>query len=108
MSVTRHPDGATWAVVREENTPNEAEVIDLVQLPRGTRPTPMAILEYHEVERCRVMDCEVYQVCLSFAARVRWKSFHCRQCPRNPDRLDTTQSGDRKGADQTAVVIKIH
>lgn len=63
-----------------------AEVIDLVHLPRGTRPTPIAYLEYDEVGQCRSMDCDFYAQCLAFAARVRWKSFHCRQCPQHPER----------------------
>lgn len=63
-----------------------AEVIDLVQLPLGARPTPVASVDWDEVPRLRVLDCESYQRCLSFVSRVRWKSFHCRQCPRNPAR----------------------
>ncbi|MCK6552139.1 hypothetical protein L6R52_40285 [Myxococcota bacterium] len=59
-----------------------AEVIDLVHLPSGTRPTPFASLEYGEVTRCRVLDCSTYASCLAFAARLQWPSFHCRQCPR--------------------------
>lgn len=58
-----------------------AEIIDLVHLPQGTRPTPIAYLEYDDVDRCREMDCGYYNQCLSFTARVRWNSFHCRQCP---------------------------
>jgi hypothetical protein len=58
-----------------------AEVIDLVHLPSGTRPTPIAYLDYDDVDRCREMDCVYYNQCLSFTARVRWSSFHCRQCP---------------------------
>jgi hypothetical protein len=58
-----------------------AEVIDLVHLPSGTRPTPIAYLDYDDVDRCREMDCVYYNQCLSFTARVRWQSFHCRQCP---------------------------
>ena len=66
----------------------DADIIDLVQLPRGTRPTPIAYLDYDEVQSRRQMDCDYYHSCLSFAARVRWKSFHCRQCPQHPDRAD--------------------
>lgn len=79
--------GSTLAVARaKSDSEHEADIIDLVQLPRGTRPTPIAYLDYDEVDTRRQMDCEDYQSCLSFAARVRWKSFHCRQCQRHPDR----------------------
>lgn len=70
----------------ERRTPDHAEVIDLVHLPKGTRPTPIAYLDFEEVERLREMDCDNYQGCLAFAAEVRWRSFHCRQCPMNPAR----------------------
>lgn len=63
-----------------------AEVIDLVQLPLGARPTPLAYIEWEEVPRLRVLECDSYRRCLGFVSRVRWKSFHCRQCPRNPAR----------------------
>ena len=74
---------------REGHETDHAEVIDLVQLPSGTRPTPIAYLEYEEVERCRHMDCEHYFRCLTFAAQVKWRSFHCRQCSKNPERNET-------------------
>jgi hypothetical protein len=61
---------------------DSADVIDLVHLPHGTRPTPFASLEYEEVQRCRVLDCGTYAACLAFAARLQWPSFHCRQCPK--------------------------
>ena len=57
-----------------------------MRLPRGTRPTPIAYVDFEEVERLRVMDCQHYQSCLTFAAEVSWRSFHCRQCPENPER----------------------
>lgn len=63
-----------------------AEVIDLVQLPHGARPTPLASVDWDEVPRLRAMSCDSYHRCLGFAARVRWKSFHCRQCPKDPAR----------------------
>jgi hypothetical protein len=59
-----------------------AEIIDLVQLPSGARPTPFAELSYLEVPRARAMDCDTYHDCLSLAARVHWVGFHCRQCPK--------------------------
>lgn len=61
---------------------DQAEVIDLVHIPAGTRPTPFAGLDYDEVMRCRVLDCGTYSDCLNFAARLQWPSFHCRQCPK--------------------------
>jgi hypothetical protein len=82
-------DGAhssTLALAREPV--EDAEIIDLVRLPTGTRPTPVAYLDYEEISRCRVMDCEHYTTCLAFAAEVRWRSFHCRQCPHHPDRRE--------------------
>ena len=66
-----------------------AEIIDLVQLPIGARPTPLAWVDWDEVPVLRILDCESYQRCLGFASQVRWKSFHCRQCPRNPARGET-------------------
>ncbi|MGF1511724.1 MAG: hypothetical protein ACFB9M_19690 [Myxococcota bacterium] len=79
------PQRATLALARERSD-QDAEVIDLVRLPPGTRPTPVAYLDYEEVSKCRVMECQHYQTCLTFAAEVRWRSFHCRQCPHHPDR----------------------
>ena len=80
----RDSTGFTLAVAekREETLEDEAEVFDLVQLPSGTRPTPFANIDYDEVTRCRVLDCGTYNQCLSFAARLQWPSFHCRQCPK--------------------------
>ncbi|MEM7677605.1 MAG: hypothetical protein AAF449_16535 [Myxococcota bacterium] len=72
---------------RDGTRRDEAEVIDLVQLPLGTRPTPICGVEFDEVDRLREMDCDFYQSCLGFAAQVRWRSFHCRQCPRHPGRV---------------------
>lgn len=86
MRSFRDSAGFTLAVAverREANADEEgAEVIDLVHLPTGARPTPFASLEYEEVSRCRVLDCSTYNDCLEFAARLRWPSFHCRQCPK--------------------------
>lgn len=83
------PPHAIRAVAVPRRAPNDdgelAEVIDLVQLPLGARPTPLAYVDWEEVPRVRVLSCDSYQRCLGFVARVRWKSFHCRQCPRNPD-----------------------
>lgn len=91
-NVTGHSnrDGSTLAVTRGKavSRQQDADIIDLVQLPRGTRPTPIAYLDYDEVQTRRQMDCDYYHACLSFAARVRWKSFHCRQCPQHPERVD--------------------
>ena len=61
-----------------------AEVIDLVLLPHGARPTPLAYVDWDEVPKLRILACDSYPRCLAFVAQVRWKSFHCRQCPRNP------------------------
>ncbi len=80
-----HPSNSVFAL-RREGDDDQAEVIDLVQLPRGTRPTPIAYLEVEEVDRCRVLSCAHYAACLQFAAQVSWKSFHCRQCPQHPER----------------------
>ncbi|MCB9653077.1 MAG: hypothetical protein H6729_02950 [Deltaproteobacteria bacterium] len=79
--------------VTGRSEPNQAEVIDLVHLPRGTRPTPIAYLDYEEVERCRHLNCDFYQSCLAFASHVRWRSFHCRQCPLSPERVHNTVRG---------------
>ncbi len=78
LAVSRSPDG-----IRQD----EAEVIDLVKLPLGTRPTPICSVEFDEVPSLRQMDCDHYQRCLGFAAQVRWRSFHCKQCPRHPHRV---------------------
>lgn len=85
--------GSTLAVARgKTDRHTDADIIDLVQLPRGTRPTPIAYLDYDEVQTRRQMDCDYYHSCLSFAARVRWKSFHCRQCPQHPERVTDTSN----------------
>ena len=100
--VSGTPPSATLAVSRHRSEPRDAEVIDLVHLPAGTRPTPIAYIDYEEVGRLRVMECEHYQQCLQFAAEVRWRSFHCRQCPKNPDRVG---SGDDDG--RAAAIIRL-
>lgn len=84
MRSFRDSDGLTLAVALErgEQPEDHASVIDLVQLPPGSRPLPFALLEYEEVSRCRVLSCGSYDECLSFAARVQWVSFSCRQCPK--------------------------
>jgi hypothetical protein len=95
----RDPNGFTLAVAekRVETAADEAEVFDLVQLPQGTRPTPFASIELEEVNRCRVLDCEAYNTCLSFAARLQWPSFHCRQCPQYQE-SGTRRVGPRYGS----------
>ena len=96
---------ALLPVRRPNDDGGGAEIIDLVRLPRGTRPTPVAYLDYDEVERCREMECGYYQSCLEFAARVRWKSFHCRQCPQNAHRLHADHEPALSG--EGAAVIKL-
>lgn len=79
----RRPAPAELAIARAR-PPSEAggaEIIDLIRLPLNTRPTPMVPLDFEDVSRCRDLDCPHYQRCLKFCATVRWKSFHCRQCP---------------------------
>lgn len=66
----------------EEAEPEGAEIIDLVQLPAGSRPFPRVELELDEVEIARALHCESYNACLSFAATVKWRGFHCRRCPK--------------------------
>lgn len=110
VTTSSNRGSSTLAVTRtsERATERSAEVIDLVQLPAGTRPTPIAYLDYDEVSTRREMDCEYYQACLSFAARVRWKSFHCRQCPKHPDRaLSTRRLDPLVDRLSDAVVIKL-
>jgi hypothetical protein len=100
-----HHGGSTLALSRIREDAEDAEVIDLVQLPRGTRPTPIAYLDIEEVDRCRVIDCGHYQSCLNFAARVQWRSFHCRQCPHHPEReaADTARSVDGHGPEAAII-----
>jgi hypothetical protein len=88
---------------------DSADVIDLVHLPHGTRPTPFAGLEYDEVQRCRVLTCGTYAACLAFAARLQWPSFHCRQCPKYAFVEGEAHEVDAIGADYgpDASVIKI-
>lgn len=89
MSSEGPNSGPTLALARqrhERRDEDSAEIIDLVRLPRGTRPTPIASVGFEEVERLRVLDCDHYQSCLAFVAQVRWRSFHCRQCPKSPER----------------------
>jgi hypothetical protein len=66
----------------EEPETEGAEIIDLVQLPAGSRPFPRVELELDEVEIARALHCESYNACLSFAATVKWRGFHCRRCPK--------------------------
>ncbi len=98
--------GSTLAVTRGkvDARQQDADIIDLVQLPRGTRPTPIAYLDYDEVQTRRQMDCDYYHSCLSFAARVRWKSFHCRQCPQHPDRADEHPGEVEESAVEAAII----
>lgn len=104
MSTTTQSGRALLPVRRKNDNVEGAEVIDLVQLPRGTRPTPVAYLDYDEVERCREMECDHYQSCLEFAARVRWKSFHCRQCPQNVHRLHADRARPVVSGEGAAVI----
>ena len=90
LAVPRPPKGG-------EQQGELAEVIDLVQLPLGSRPTPIAYLDYEEIQRTRVLSCGSYQRCLSFAAQVRWKSFHCRQCPQHPTKVSSDTQLDSSG-----------
>jgi hypothetical protein len=109
----RDSAGFTRAVAMERGDSSDddrAEVIDLVHLPPGTRPTPFASVEYDEVLRCRVLDCGTYAECLSFAARLQWPSFHCRQCPKYGFAYETgtafeIDSDEASGPD--AAVIKL-
>ena len=105
MSKPIYSGRALLPVRRRPEEDEGAEIIDLVQLPRGTRPTPVAYLDYEEVERCRKLDCLHYQSCLEFVARIRWKSFHCRQCPQNENRLHADRDVVVTG--ESAAVIKL-
>lgn len=107
MSSGPHHGNSTLALSRAQKDADDAEIIDLVQLPRGTRPTPIACLEYEEVARCRQMDCAYYQSCLNFAARVRWRSFHCRQCPLHPERLAKAQAAEGTEGELDAAIIRL-
>jgi hypothetical protein len=86
--------------------PDASEVIDLVHLPPGTRPTPFASIDYEEVYRCRVLDCGTYNACLAFAARLQWPSFHCRQCPKYAfiDGVACELDGDEAQGPDAAVI----
>jgi hypothetical protein len=94
-------NGAPFAVVRprdERSTEAGAEIIDLVHLPSGARPTPFAELDFEEVPRARVLDCDTYNECLELAARVRWAGFHCRQCPKACERTRLAAGGEPHGS----------
>ncbi|MCA9553791.1 MAG: hypothetical protein KC933_27375 [Myxococcales bacterium] len=107
MSPTSNHGAKSFALSRDRQDDDEAEIIDLVHLPRGTRPTPIAYLDFEEVERLRVMSCGFYQDCLTFAAEVKWRSFHCKQCPENPARAGLGRE-DPALPDSNAAVIKLH
>lgn len=118
MRSFRDSAGFTLAVALERKDPaaddDSAEVIDLVHLPSGTRPTPFASLEYAEVQRCRMLDCGTYAACLAFAARLQWPSFHCRQCPKYCAEEDRGRFGAATervfasaGAGTDAAIIKL-
>lgn len=110
MSTTSKHGAKSFALSRDRQDrrreDDEAEIIDLVHLPKGTRPTPIAYLDFEEVERLRVMDCGFYQACLTFVAEVGWRSFHCRQCPENPARIGAGHE-DAVMRDGHAAVIKL-
>lgn len=111
VSSERQIKTSTVALARpRDEYPSEdsADVIDLVHLPRGTRPTPIASVHFEEVERLRVLECEDYQGCLTFVSEVKWRSFHCRQCPKNPDRIGAQSAQEEvRAAGQNASVIKL-
>lgn len=104
------PPNAPWAMAvprpAQSDDSELAEVIDLVLLPSGARPTPVASVEWEEVPRLRVLGCDSYQRCLSFVARVRWKSFHCRQCPRNPG-TSTSRPGQASEAGRAGAGVVV-
>ncbi len=80
-------EGVTIAVAKgRDRLPagEGAEVIDLIQLPSGSRPRPFAELEIDEVPRSRSLSCDRYDECLGFAAHAKWRGFSCRACPRFP------------------------
>src|SRR5439155_21395181 len=86
-----------------------AQVIDLVHLPPGARPLPYAELDFEEVPGARALDCDTYHECLSLAARVQWRGFHCRRCPKFlglPARPEGAKSDDDD--DSGAPVIPLH
>ncbi len=101
----------TVAVAKErERSPagDGAEVIDLIQLPSGSRPRPFAELEIDEVPRSRSLSCDRYDDCLSFAAHAKWRGFSCRTCPRF--RLGTPvrpEDEDVAAAQSGAAVIRL-
>jgi len=65
-------------------------------------------VHFEEVERLRVLECEDYQGCLTFVSEVKWRSFHCRQCPKNPDRLGATAPQEEaRAAGHNAPIIKL-
>lgn len=110
MSAERQNDESSLALSRQRHQSDaldEAEVIDLVHLPRGTRPTPIAYLDFEEIERLRVMECDTYQGCLTFASEVRWRSFHCRQCPKNPDRIGKGPQSQVERSSGQATIIRL-
>ena len=108
VSSSRHQGGTTLALsrTRHEASEDSADIIDLVHLPRGTRPTPIAYLDFEEVERLRIMECEHYHNCLTFAAEVKWRSFHCRQCPENPERAGQDDGSGPRPA-RAATILKL-
>ena len=94
-------NGATLAVVRPRDDASSqlgAEIIDLVHLPSGARPTPFAELNFEEVPRARALDCDTYNECLALAARVRWAGFHCRQCPKACEGARLAAGGEPHGS----------
>jgi hypothetical protein len=102
-------EGVTVAVAqgREAIEAGGAQIIDLIQLPSGSRPRPFAGIEVDEVQAFRLMDCDDYGACLSFAARVRWRSFSCKTCPRFVQARRAAQHDDATGAANLAAVIRL-
>lgn len=95
-SIDEAGEGAL-AVVRADDSREGAEIIDLVQLPAGARPHPRTELDYDEVDDARAMHCSSYADCLSFAASVHWRGFHCRRCARFADCEDGASTATARG-----------
>lgn len=104
-------EGVTIAVAkgRDRLPAHEgAEVIDLIQLPSGSRPRPFAELEIDEVPRSRSLSCDRYDECLSFAAHAKWRGFSCRTCPRFRLGAGAPSAGDEAEAvERGAAVIRL-
>lgn len=111
MRSTEDPGGASVLEGHDESAADRrqggAEIIDLIYLPVGARPQPAVELDYEEVLEARALDCASYNACLCFAAKVHWRGFSCRRCPKFLQRGDEAEPAATQVGGGLAAVIRL-